>query len=410
MRILSFGHYLQGPAATQYLTDMGADAVKVEPLGGAFERRPLAPELLPEGRSALFLAANRNQRSLAIDLKQPDGRDAILRLVRRYDVVIENYRPGVMDKLGIGYEDLKAVKGDVIYASASGYGPVGPMASAPNQDILAQAESGLIAAAGPSATAPAAVGAAVTDQHAAALLALGVAGAYGRRLATGQGGLVEGNLFSAAVDLQMEAFTAYLNRAPAPSGGGMERDARLANWYHPAPYGIYTLADGVIALSIVTAEQLCAALKRPELDLLKALDPYRDRDRFARCLAGVLAALSYDEVSGAFTEHGIWFARVSGYDALERHPQLAANRTVVEVALADGPLRLVSHPLRYDGEVPEPRRPPPDLGAGGRAVLAEGGFERQEIEDLIDRGIVAACGDGTRHDPAPAVTPRQTRA
>ena len=89
---------------------------------------------------------------------------------------------------------------------------------------------------------------------------------------------------------------------------------------------------------------------------------------------------------------------------------LAANRTVVEVALADGPLRLVSHPLRYDGEVPEPRRPPPDLGAGGRAVLAEGGFERQEIEDLIDRGVVAACGDGTRCDSAPAVTPRQTRA
>ena len=404
MRILSFGHYLQGPAATQYLTDMGAEAVKVEPLGGAFERKPLAPSLLPEGRSALFLAANRNQRSLAIDLKQPDGRDAILRLVRRYDVVIENYRPGVMDKLGIGYKDLTSIKGDVIYASASGYGPVGPMASAPNQDILAQAESGLIAAAGPFATAPAAVGAAVTDQHAAALLALGVAGAYGRRLMTGQGGLVEGNLFSAAVDLQMEAFTTYLNRVPGPSGDEMDRDARLANWYHPAPYGVYKLADDVIALSIVTAEQLCAALKQSELDLLKALDPYRDRDRFTRCLADVLAGLSYQAVSSAFSEHGIWFARVSGYDALEHHPQLAANQTIVEVAHADGPLRLVSHPLRYDGAVPEPRRPPPKLGGGGRAVLAEGGFETQEIEDLIDRGIVAAHDDETRRDPVPAVS------
>ena len=175
MRILSFGHYLQGPAATQYLTDMRAEAVKVEPLGGAFEREPLAPDLLPEGRSALFLAANRNQRS-------------------------------------------------------------------------------------------------------------------------------------------------------------------LANWYHPAPYGVYTLADDVVALSIVTAEQLCAALKRPVLDPLKALAPYRDRDRFARRLAGVLATLSYQEVSAAFTEHGIWIARVSGYDALERHPQIAANQTVAEIALAAGAL------------------------------------------------------------------------
>ena len=401
MRILSFGHYLQGPAATQYLTDMGAEAVKVEPLGGAFERKPLAPDLLSHGRSALFLAANRNQRSLAIDLKQPEGRGIILRLLQRYDVVIENYRPGVMDKLGIGYQDLQSVKGGLIYASASGYGPVGPMASAPNQDILAQAESGLIAAAGPFATAPAAVGAAVKDQHAAALLALGVAGAYARRLATGQGGLVEGNLFSAAIDLQMEAFTTYLNRAPGPSGGGLDRDPCLANWYHPAPYGVYKLADDVIVLSIVTAEQLCAALNMPELDLLKTLDPYRDRNRFARRLADALAVLSYQEVSGAFTKHDIWFARVSNYDALERHPQLTANQTVVEVDHGDGPIRLVSHPLRYDGEIPEPRRSPPNLGAGGCIVLTECGFEAHEINALIQRGVVAVRNDEASRDGAP---------
>ncbi len=401
MRILSFCHYLQGPAATQYLTDMGAEAIKIEPPAGAFERKPFAPGMLKDGLSGLFLAANRNQRSLAVDLKTPLGREIIERLVRRYDVVIENYRPGVMTRLGLGYEDLKSVNPGIIYASASGFGSSGPLASAPNQDLLAQAMTGLIAGAASYRVAPSAAGAAVTDQHAACLLALGVAGAYARRLASGQGARVEGNLFSAAIDLQMEAITYCLNRKSGPFAEVSERDSHLANWYHPAPYGVYKLADATLALSITTPEKLCAALDRPEMDELRRLDPYQDRDRFATIVAGVLANLRYDDVAPKLEAQEIWFARVATHEELESHPQIQANEAFSEIALDNAKARVVNHPLRYDGAVPKPRRAPPRLGADTRAILEQAGYARDEIEDMIEEAIVVA--ESTERDPASVV-------
>src|SRR3954447_7915753 len=125
LRVLSFCHYLQGPAATQYLADMGADVIKVEPLSGAFERHWSGGDTFVDGISAFFLSGNRNKRSLAVDLKQSEGRDLILRLIKRFDVVVENYRPGVMERLGLGYEDVRKVNPNIIYASATGFGADG---------------------------------------------------------------------------------------------------------------------------------------------------------------------------------------------------------------------------------------------------------------------------------------------
>ena len=396
MHILSFCHYLQGPAATQYLTDMGAEAIKVEPPGGAFERKPFAPGIVKHGLSGLFVAANRNQRSLAIDLKNPRGREIILRLISRHDVVIENFRPGVMERLGLGYQDLKSGNPGIIYASASGFGSTGPLASAPNQDLLAQAMTGLIASAGTYPKAPAATGPAITDQHAASLLALGVAGAYARRLANGQGARVEGNLFSAAIDLQMEAITYCLNRETASFAEVNERDSHLANWYHPAPYGVYKLADATLALSITTAQMLCAALNRPELDELRRLDAYRDRDRFATIVAGVLAQMRYDDVAPRLEAQGIWFARVATHDELDTHPQVVANETISEIGMDDATVRVINHPLRYDGAVPKPKSAPPRLGADTRAILEQAGFARDEVDRMIEDKVVVAESTGRR--------------
>lgn len=401
MRILSFCHYLQGPAATQYLTDMGAEAIKIEPPTGAFERTPFVPGMLKIDQSGLFVAANRNQRSLAVNLKTPLGREIILRLVGRYDVVIENYRPGVMNGFGLGYKDLKSVNPSIIYVSASGFGSTGPLASAPNQDLLAQAMTGMIASGGSYSVAPAAAGASITDQHAASLLALGVAGAYARRLATGQGTRVEGNLFSAAIDLQMEAITYCLNRNTTSFAEVLERDSHLANWYHPAPYGVYKLADATLALSITTPEMLCAAFDQPEMDELRRLDPFRDRDRFAAIVAGVLAQMCYDDVAPKLEAQGIWFARVSAHDELDTHPQVAANETISEIELDNGKARVINHPLRYDGAVPKPRSAPPRLGADTRAILEQAGYARDEVNRMIEDAIVVA--DSTGRERASAV-------
>lgn len=385
MKVLAFVHYLQGPACAQYLADLGADVIKIEPTGGAFERKALFAGLLPKGRSSLFIAANRNQRSLAVDLKSAEGRDIVLRLLDSYDVIIENYRPGVMAKLGLGYEQLRARRPGLIYASASGFGPLGPMAAEPNQDLLAQATSGLIAASGAGVHA---VGAAVTEQHGAALLAMGIVAAYARRLVGGEGALVQGNLFSAAIDLQMEAITAFLNQEALPPDQLLARDARLANWYHPAPYGVYRLADAVIAVSLTTADKLVAALADPKLDPIRHLDPFTQRDEYVQRLGDTLAALGYEEVAARFKAHDIWFARMATYADLVSHPQAQHNDTFTEVGLDGDRVRVVNHPLRYDGAVPQPRRAPPGLGEHTRTILQDLGLDAPEIERLAASGVV----------------------
>ena len=148
VRIVSFCHFLQGPAAAQYLADMGADVIKVEPIGGAYERHWSGAKVEIGGVGGFFLAANRNKRSIGLDLKNEDGRRAARRLIASADVVMENFRPGVFERLGFGWDALCAIKADIIYASATGYGASGPLAEQPGQDLLIQARSGLMAVTG----------------------------------------------------------------------------------------------------------------------------------------------------------------------------------------------------------------------------------------------------------------------
>ncbi|MGH6919298.1 MAG: CaiB/BaiF CoA transferase family protein, partial [Geminicoccaceae bacterium] len=207
MRIVSFCHYLQGPAGAQYLADMGADVIKVEPPQGAFERHWAGAKAFIDGLSAFYLAANRNKRGVAVDLKHPDGKAVIFRLLERADVLMENFRPGTMERLGLGYEQVKAIRPDIIYASASGFGRSGPMVELPGQDLLIQAYSGLIAATGHLHERPVPIGFAAADQHGGALLAMGILGAYIKKLRTGRGTRVDASLLNAGLDLQTEPLT-----------------------------------------------------------------------------------------------------------------------------------------------------------------------------------------------------------
>jgi crotonobetainyl-CoA:carnitine CoA-transferase CaiB-like acyl-CoA transferase len=194
LRLLSFCHYLQGPAGSQYLADLGADVIKIEPLSGAHERHWSGAKSFVGDVSSFYLCGNRNKRSLAINLKDKRARAIIERLVAQTHAVIENFRPGVMDRLGFGYEELKKVNAKLIYASATGFGDSGPLADRPGQDLLIQSRCGLVASSGGTGSGATAVGAAVVDQHGGALLALGVLAAYVRLLRDGVGTRVESNL------------------------------------------------------------------------------------------------------------------------------------------------------------------------------------------------------------------------
>ena len=401
MRIISFCHYLQGPAATQYLADMGADVIKVEPLGGAFERHWSGGNSYIDGISAFLLAANRNKRSLAIDLKNPQARPVMEKLIAGADAIIENFRPGVLDRLGYGYDAAKHLKPDIIYASATGLGADGPDSARPGQDLLMQARSGLIAATGSTEAGPTIVGAAIVDQHGASLLAMGVLAAYVRKLQTGEGTRVEASLFQSGIDLQTEALTKYFARQV--EGDVMRRGRHVGSWYHHAPYGAYPLQDCHIVLSMNDPEKLAQALDSEALRSLAGLDRYAERERYANAVAAELAGHSFATLAPRLDAQGIWFERVQSYDDLAEDRQAKHLGAFTTYRLGEQDVRLVAHPLRYDGAATGIRAMPLQPGCDTRAILSEAGFAHDEIDRLAAEGVV--CDRPLTDAPNPKVTP-----
>ena len=386
LKILSFAHWLQGPAAAQYLADLGADVIKIEPVRGAAERHMMGPGGGPDGASSLFIAANRNVRSLAVDLKSAEGREIVYSLLGEYNIVIENFRPGAMEKLGLSYEELSQIQPGLIYASASGYGATGPLADAPGQDLLAQALSGIVAATG---SRPTAVGAAVVDQHGASLLAMAVLAAVVARMADGSGRRINASLLNAALDLQMEALTFYLNSENDVRVPDLKRHDSLATWYHAAPYGVYPSSDGWLVISVADLDHLADRFE--ELATLRGLDPLQHRDRVAETVTTFTAANSTAELSRRLSEAGVWFGPVLGYDEVVKHPQVVHNALIATVGEGTWSGRVVSHPVQYDGRVPAIRRQPPATGAHTTEILSELNYPAEEIQRLDREALVRAA-------------------
>jgi len=389
MKVVSFCHVLQGPAATQYLGDMGADIIKIEPIGGERSRRWAGADMpeMGEGVTGLYLCAFRNKRLLSVDLKSPEGRQIVMSLIEKADVVVENFRHGVMDRLGFSYEDLKARNPGIIYASGTGWGSVGPMLARESQDLIIQARTGLASATGSRHGGAKAVGSAVIDQHGGALLAMGIVAAYAKKLATGKGTRVESSLFAAGLDLQTEPLTVYMSTRPGAKI--LDREPHLATWYHHAPYGVYALTDCEIVVSTNPVEKLADALQSEELARLKGCHPYHDRDVIAEAFAKVLKTKSYAQIEAAFTLRGIWYGKVQDFDAVAEDPQAKAMDVFRQIDIDGKSVTLVNHPIRYDSQVPELRTLGFAVGQHTREILTENGLSTEAIDDLFARGIVA---------------------
>jgi crotonobetainyl-CoA:carnitine CoA-transferase CaiB-like acyl-CoA transferase len=388
LRVVSFNHFLLGPMGIQALADLGADVIAVESTEGAWQRHWSGGDIWPDGMSALFLAANRNKRSVALDLKSATGREIALKLVDSADVVSENFRPGVMEKLGLGYERLKMRKPSLIYASASGYGPDGPYAERPGQDLLAQALFGMMAITGQAATGPRPAGASVVDHHGAALYAMGILAAVVRRQRTGRGCRVDASLMQSALDLQAESLVAWLN---APAKPPVNAFNHVAGWYYAAPYGVYATRDGHLALSLSPLEALAEATGERRLASFTKEDSWTRQDEISGLIAGVLKTATTTEWVARLEPLKIWHAPVQGYAEIAADPQVRHMKSLVTVAGTGdtgAPLTLVNHPLLYDGETAEVRLPPQRLGAQTAEVLGELGYASAEIEALARDGII----------------------
>jgi crotonobetainyl-CoA:carnitine CoA-transferase CaiB-like acyl-CoA transferase len=387
VRVLDFTQMMMGPWATQFLGDMGADVVKVErPGAGEWERGLRAMGELLGGQSPFFLAMNRNKRSLTLNLKHPRAREVVLRLAGTADLVTENFRPGVMDRLGIGYDDLRQVNSSLVYVAGTGYGPDGPYADRPGQDLLVQSVSGLAAYGGRRDDPPTPAGSSIVDASTALLLAFSAMVGLFHRERTGQGQRIDVSLLNTAVALQCQELAAFLNcerrfeRSQAGIGGA---------WLS-APFGIYRTADGHLALAMGSLAVLGELLDLPELAAYDTPErAWADRDHVYRLLAARLPERSTGDWLAMLATRDVWCAPVQTFDQLVDDPQVVHNQLLTTVDYPGlGEVRVVGVPARFSGTPGTIRLGPPAVGQHTDEVLASAGYTAGEIRRLHEDGCV----------------------
>ncbi|HEY7520102.1 MAG TPA: CaiB/BaiF CoA-transferase family protein [Methylomirabilota bacterium] len=385
IRVLSFTQFLLGPSGVQFLADLGADVVKIEPRGGTlWERNWSGANVFKNGVSVFFMLAHRNQRSITVDLKKPEGQAVARRLVQGADVLVQNFRPGVMERLGLGWEAAKTLNPRLIYVSASGYGDKSPYRDRPGQDLLMQAFSGLASISGRADQAPTAVGTAVIDQHGATLLALGVLAALLERHRTGAGLHVEVSMLRAAMDLQIEAATYAMNGARLT-----KTDTPLASTFHPPPYGVYATRDGHVVLSMSPLAQLAEALPLPALKAHANGWNFEQREIIARLVEPVMRTRTTADWVERLVPLGVWVAAVRTLDEALADPILASAEVFEEVEHpVAGRVRLLRLPVEFSTGRAGVRRMPPGPGEHTDEILREAGYSAAEVARLRGSAVV----------------------
>lgn len=384
IRVLDFSQMMLGPFATQTLADLGADVIKIErPRTGEWERGLDFAGALFDGDSAAFLAMNRNKRSVALDLKAAGARAALLRLAETCDVVVENFRPGVMDRLGLGYDDFRSARADIIYCSGSGWGQRTKYAAMnrPGQDLLIQAATGLAFNTGTADDPPVAAGTSICDATGALTLANGILAALLARERHGIGQRVEVDLYHATMAILCQEISAMTNLDL-----DFERStAGVAQPWLSAPFGIYRTKDGWIALAMGDLAVVADVFDDPSL---AELDPWADRDAIKRRLDLLTGERGTEEWLTILLAAGLWAApvrtmRQAMQDLVDDHSEL-----VVEVQHAGGDtLRLLGCPITLSETPWRQRRRPPTVGEHTREVLGTV-LDDSELAELQKSGAL----------------------
>ncbi|WP_022886772.1 CaiB/BaiF CoA transferase family protein [Glaciibacter superstes] len=396
--VLDFTERVQGPYATQMLGDLGADVIKIEreraltPDGRADER--YADE--EEGRPgtlyrATFLANNRNKRSVALDLKTARGIEVARSLAAKADVVYENFRPGVMDRLGLGYADCVQLNPEIIYVSASGYGAEGPYADKPGQDVLVQAIAGMGAMNESASGRPTPIGMSITDVLGGINGAAAVLAALVHRERTGEGQQVAVDLLGSALAALGEHAVHLLNNNV---GEPVRGTVMHGHGYIPPPYGFYATADGYIALSSGRdIPGLCELIGLPDLTVDPRFESFDKRNanraEMEELLESALKARSTQEWLDILEPADIFVARVNSLGEALDDPQVRATGRVQTLDAPDGPLHLIAPPTRFSRTPALIRTVPPRHGEHTMDVLAELGLALDYLSPRKPEGVTA---------------------
>lgn len=386
--VLDLTRAMAGPFCTMMLADQGARVIKVERPGKGDDTRGWGPPF-QGSQSVYFLSANRNKESIALDLKGEAGRKALLQLAARADVLVENFRPGTMDRMGLGYEALKQENPRLVYARITGFGAQGPYAQRPGYDLIAQGMGGFMSITGPVGGPPTKVGVPVGDINAGMFLAFGVAAALREREVSGQGQLVETSLYEGQLSqltFQAGRYLANAQDVPEPEGNR-----------HPliVPYATYQTSDGWVNLAVGSQglwKRFCEALGAPELleDARFEDNPARvtNREALDAELAPKIQARSTSEMLALLEGAGVPCGPVNDMKAVLQDEHTQAVEMVVELPHPElGSVRVMGTPVKMSRTKPSVRTAPPLLGADTRRILAE---------DLgwSDDEVAAGCAEG----------------
>jgi len=401
LKVIDLSHVMAGPTCARLLADMGADVIKVEKIpGGDDSRRSVPPTI--NGESAAFLMMNRNKRGIALDLKAEAGRTVLLRLVERADVLIENYRRGTMERMGLGYDVLRALNPGLIYCSISGFGSTGPYADRGGFDLIAQGMSGLMSITGEGlGRPPVKVGAPVTDITAGILACAGILAALHHRASTGRGQMVDTSLFEAGITQTywQSAICFATGEAPGPMGSA-----------HPlnAPYQAFPTADGWITVGAANQGnwlRLVTALEAPQLGSDPRFVQNVNRMQNLPALEAALTPLFKRHTTAEWLDRleaaGVPAGPVLNVAEMHADPQTLAREMVVETTHpVAGPVKTIGLPVKFSETPGSVRRPAPLFGQHTREVLREHGFSDAEVDQMAAQAAIEMPG------PTKAQAPR----
>ena len=387
--VVDFTHIFSGPYCTQFLGDLGATVIKIERVGSGDAARTYGVRAGDDQVSGSFLALNRNKKSLAVDLTYEEGRTLVRQLIGISDVLVENFRDGVMRRFGFDYESLSPDLPGLVYCSITGFGATGPLAKRAANDLIVQAYSGLLSMTGEVDGPPVRCGTAVSDFSAGLSAALGVMSALLHRARTGRGQHVETSMLESQISIMNYFFVDYWLRDVVPRAMGTANSLGMPNQVFPT-------SDGYVAITAANDrmwERCCAALGEPDLAgeprFATLADRYQNRSELVAVISGITSRFSTAECVERLEAGGVSCAPINTIDRVAADSQLAALGLVVDVEYDGQPHQAVGNQVHFSATPWSISQPAPTLGADSRQVAADLGYSDSSIDDMIQRGVLA---------------------